>query len=208
MSINLNIEKYGGKSVVPVTCGSSTGTAFYIGERRFLTAWHVVAEAETPGESISLLIEGETKYCRLDKLEDMDAALLTCTSDIPDITPIELLKTDFRDDEFEIIGYPQELGNGIDYFGVSVKNLKELSNHDRGFDVMVMRTDPFGFHSYSLVKLQYLNFIDKFFIFDTADIFSHTIAHFATGVACNRVMFTPFHSFYPVSVKFQSLIII
>lgn len=145
----MNIEKYGGKSVVPVTCGCSTGTAFYIGERRFLTAWHVVAEAETPGESISLLIEGETKYCRLDKLEDMDAALLTCTSDIPDITPIELLKTDFRDDEFEIIGYPQELGNGIDYFGVSVKNLKELSNHDRGFDVMVMRTDPFGFHSYS-----------------------------------------------------------
>lgn len=149
MNLSLNIEKYGGKSIVPVTCGSSMGTAFYIGESRFLTAWHVVAEAESLQTPISLQIEGEPKYCRLDKLEGMDAALLTCTSELPDITPIELLKTDFRDDEFEIIGFPQELGNGIDYFGVSVKNLKELNDHSRGFDVMVMRTDPFGFHSYS-----------------------------------------------------------
>lgn len=149
MSINLNIEKYGGKSVVPVTCGSSMGTAFYIGENRFLTAWHVVAEAESQEQPISLLIEGVTKYCRLNKLEDMDVALLTCENELPDIRPIGLLKTNFREDEFEIIGYPQELGNGIDYFGVRVKNLKELKDYKKGFDVMVLRTDPFGFHSYS-----------------------------------------------------------
>lgn len=149
MSISLNIDKYGGKSVLPVTCGSSQGTAFYVGESRFLTAWHVVAEAELIQEPIKLTIEGETKYCRLEKLGNMDAALLICLNDLPDITPIELLKTDFRDDDLEIIGYPQELGNGIDYFGVSVRNLKDLNDHSRGFDVMVLRTDPFGFHSYS-----------------------------------------------------------
>lgn len=134
---------------MPVTCGSSQGTAFYIGERRFLTAWHVVTEADSLQELIKLSIEGESKFCRMEKLEGMDAALLTCMSDLPDITPIELLKTDFRDDDLEIIGYPQELGNGVDYFGVCVKNLKELNDHSRGFDVMVLRTDPFGFHSYS-----------------------------------------------------------
>ena len=145
----MNIDKYGGKSVLPVTCGSCQGTAFYVGESRFLTAWHVVAEAELMQEPIKLTIEGETKYCRLEKLGDMDAALLICQNALPDITPIELLKTDFRDDDLEIIGYPQELGNGMDYFGVCVKNLKDLNDHSRGFDVMVLRTDPFGFHSYS-----------------------------------------------------------
>ena len=149
MSISLNINKYGGKSVLPVVCGSSQGTAFYIGDSHFLTAWHLVAEAEQLQEPIILTIEGESIYCRLEKLENMDAALLTCDNDLSNVIPIELLKTDFRDEDLEIIGYPQELGNGIDYFGVSVKNLKELSEHNRGFDVMVLRTDPFGFHSYS-----------------------------------------------------------
>lgn len=149
MSINLNIEEYGGKSVLPVTCGSSRGTAFYIGEGRFLTAWHVVAEAEVLQEPIMVTREDETFFCQLEKLGDMDVALLNCKSDIPDITPIKLLKVDFRDDDLEIVGYPQELGNGIDYFGVCVKNLKELSDHHRGFDVMVLRTDSIGFCSYS-----------------------------------------------------------
>ena len=149
MNISLNINKFGGKSIVPITCGSSRGTAFYIGEGRFLTAWHVVSEAESLGEPICLLIEGNTIYCRLDKLGNMDAALLTSLNELPDISPIELLKAEFRDEDLEIIGYPQELGNGIDYFGVSVKNLKALNDNSRGFDVMVQRTDPFGFHSYS-----------------------------------------------------------
>ena len=149
MNISLNINKFGGKSIVPITCGSSRGTAFYIGEGRFLTAWHVVSEAESLGEPICLLIEGNTVYCRLDKLGNMDAALLTSLNELPDISPIELLKAEFRDEDLEIIGYPQELGNGIDYFGVSVKNLKALNDNSRGFDVMVQRTDPFGFHSYS-----------------------------------------------------------
>lgn len=134
---------------MPVTCGSYRGTAFYIGEGRFLTAWHVVAEAESLHESISIAIEGETRFCRLEKLDMMDAAIIISMDDLPEINPIELLKTDFREDDLEIIGYPQELGNGIDYFGVNVKNLKEMSDNSRGFDVMVLRTDPFGFHSYS-----------------------------------------------------------
>lgn len=149
MSISLNIDKYGGKSVLPVTCGSSRGTAFYIGEGRFLTAWHVVADAVSLNEPIKLTFDGDVLFCNLEKLDDMDAALLIYRDRLLNITPIELLKIDFREDELEIVGYPQELGNGTDYFGVCVKNLKALSDHSRGFDVMVQRTDSFGFHSYS-----------------------------------------------------------
>ena len=134
----------------PVTCGSSRGTAFYIGEQRFLTAWHVVSDAEAFQEPISLIINGETRYCQLIKLNEMDAAVLHCEEVLPDIVPIELLKTDFIENaELEIIGYPQEIGNGVDYFGVQVKNLKKMTDLDHGFDVMVLRTDPFGFKSYS-----------------------------------------------------------
>lgn len=150
MSIDLNIDIFGGKSVLPVTCGSSRGTAFYIGDGKFLTAWHVVSEAETLEEPISLKIEEESFFCQLIKLDEMDVAILFCEGLLPDITPIELLKTDFREDaDLEIVGYPQEIGNGIDYFGVKVKNLKELKDKGKGFDVMVLRTDAFGFHSYS-----------------------------------------------------------
>lgn len=134
---------------MPVTCGSCRGTAFFIGDNRFLTAWHVVAEAESLGEPIIVTIEGESFYCQLEKLNEMDAALLTSISLLPDISPIELLKTDFRNDDLVILGYPQELGNGTDFFSVHVKNYKELRGNSRGFDVMVLRTDPFGFHSYS-----------------------------------------------------------
>ena len=150
MSLNLNIDLYGGKSILPVICGSCRGTAFYIGNQRFLTAWHVVSEAVSLNEDIILTHDEETLFCRLIPLGEMDVALLECDSEFHEITPIELLKTDFRQDiDLEIIGYPQEIGNGLDYFGVKVKNLKELNDHSRDFDVMVLRTDPFGFHSYS-----------------------------------------------------------
>lgn len=150
MSLSLNIDLYGGKSVLPVTCGSCRGTAFYIGERRFLTAWHVVSEAFSLQEDIYLSIGDDVLTCRLIQLGQMDVALLECDIDLQDIEPIGLLKSDFRPGvDLEIIGYPQEIGNGIDYFGVNVRNLKELKDKSKGFDVMVIRTDAFGLHSYS-----------------------------------------------------------
>jgi len=148
--MSLNIDFYGNQSVLPVTCGSCRGTAFYIGNLRFLTAWHVVSEAFSFNDDIVLTVNETSVFCRLVQLGELDVALLECEEELPEITPIELLKTDFRPDiDLEIIGYPQELGNGIDYFGVKVKNLRELSDKSRGFDVMVLRTDPFGFCSYA-----------------------------------------------------------
>ena len=47
MNLNLNIDNYGGKSVVPVKCREVQGTAFYIGNGYLLTAYHVVSDAES-----------------------------------------------------------------------------------------------------------------------------------------------------------------
>ena len=47
-----------------------------------------------------------------------------------------------------IVGYPRELGNGVDYFGVTVKNSRKKADLKGGFDRMVVRTDNFGFNSY------------------------------------------------------------
>lgn len=149
MNLNLNIELYGSKSVLPVYCGNSRGTAFYIGNNRFLTAWHVVSDAKSDEADIRVVFEDQDIYCQLIELTDMDVALLESSIDIKDVDAIPLLKTEFKPGlDLEIIGFPQEVGNGVDYFGVCVKNLRFLNGSLRGFDTMVMRTDAFGFHSY------------------------------------------------------------
>lgn len=153
MNLNLNIDNYGGKSVVPVKCREVQGTAFYIGNGYLLTAYHVVSDAEYDRSSIIVTIDGKDVLCELMKIGDiMDVALLRCLEPIDEnlIEKIPLLNTEFKKGlDLEIIGYPQEIGNGIDYFGVSVRNVRNLSNHTLGFDIVVQRTDAFGFYSYS-----------------------------------------------------------
>ena len=149
--MNLNINLYGGSSILPVFCGESRGTAFYIGEKRFLTAWHVVSDgSEENGADIIIKYERGDLACRLIALGEMDIALLETDVEIDEIDAIPLLKTEFKEDlDLEIIGYPQELGNGLEYFGVRCRNYRKLDPSNDGFDTVVLRTDPFGFHSYS-----------------------------------------------------------
>ena len=149
--MNLNIDFYGGKSILPVFCGECRGTAFYIGEKRFLTAWHIVSEgSDEDGVDIIIKREQGDIACRLIELGEKDIALLEADEEINDITPIPLLKTDFKPYlKLKIIGYPQELGNGLEYFGVNCKNYRTITHSNDGFDTIVLRTDPFGFHSYS-----------------------------------------------------------
>lgn len=151
MSMNLNINLYGGSSILPVFCGESRGTAFYIGEKRFLTAWHVVSDgSEENGADIIIKYERGDLACRLIALGEMDIALLETDVEIDEIDAIPLLKTEFKEElDLEIIGYPQELGNGLEYFGVRCRNYRKLDHSNDGFDTVVLRTDPFGFHSYS-----------------------------------------------------------
>ena len=152
MSMNSNIDRFGGKSIVPIRCYETQGTGFYIGNNCFLTAYHVVSDAEYDNSAIIATINNKEYPCSLIKLSHMDVALLKSYEDIDEyiIEPIKLLNSPFKEGlELQIIGYPQEIGNGVDYFNINVKNIRKLSNSDRGFDVMVQRTDAFGFYSYS-----------------------------------------------------------
>lgn len=152
MNLNLNIDNYGGKSIVPVMCSDKCGTGFYVGNKCFLTAWHLVSEAKDDNADILVKIDGVDVVCKLIELGEMDAALIICQEPVNEtiIKPIQLLNTDFKKElDLEIIGYPQEIGNGVDYFGICVKNLRKLSDHSKGFDIIVQRTDALGFYSYS-----------------------------------------------------------
>lgn len=159
MKLALNIDKYGGSKIVPVQCGGSRGTAFFINSTQLLTAWHVVADHFNPdcNDAVSIKILGKDIPCiGVSFQSKYDISLLEVKGDFDesntgtdDDNYIPILSTDFiKDLELQIIGYPQEIGNGVDYFGVSVRNYRKLDDVSKQFDTMVIRTDQIAFFTY------------------------------------------------------------
>ena len=151
--MNLNINNYGGKGVLPVFCGSYvSGTAFFVTPTHLLTAGHVIAEYILDKEAmVAVVVEEECKVCRvLVHQANPDVAILECVDYIcPNEYVLPLLASKFKESiDLLIVGYPRELGNGVDYFGVTVKNSRKKADLKGGFDRMVVRTDNFGFNSY------------------------------------------------------------
>ena len=151
--MNLNIDNYGDKGVVPLFCGSYiSGTAFFISSTHLLTAGHVLAEYYLDKEAtVAVVVEDDYKVCRVLVHKDIpDVAVLECLEyTCPNEFVLPLLASKFRENiDMLIVGYPRELGNGVDYFGVTVKNSREKANLKGGFDRMVVRTDSFAFNSY------------------------------------------------------------
>ncbi len=151
--MNLNIDNYGGKGVVPLFCGSYvSGTAFFVSPTHLLTAGHVLAEYYLDKEAtVAVVVEDDHKTCRVLAHQDIpDVAILECVDYIcPNEYVLPLLSSKFKEGiDLIIVGFPRELGNGVDYFGVTVKNSREKANLKGGFDRMVVRTDSFGFNSY------------------------------------------------------------
>lgn len=151
--MNLNINNYGGKGVLPVFCGSYvSGTAFFVTPTHLLTAGHVIAEYILDKEAmVAVVVEEEYKVCRvLVHQANPDVAILECVDYIcPNEYILPLLASKFKESiDLLIVGYPRELGNGVDYFGVTVKNSRKKADLKGGFDRMVVRTDSFGFNSY------------------------------------------------------------
>lgn len=151
--MNLNIDDFGGRSVVPVYCGSYvSGTAFFVSPTKLLTAGHVLAEYVLNNEApVAIIIEGDAKSCKvLYNNASPDVAVLECTDyQSPQQNILKLLDCKFKKGlEALVVGFPRELGNAEDYFGVTVKNSREMANLTGGFDCMVVRTDSFGFNSY------------------------------------------------------------
>lgn len=65
--MNLNIDNYGGKGVVPVFGGNYvSGTAFFVSPTYLLTAGHVIAEYILDKEAmVAVVVEEEYKVCRV-----------------------------------------------------------------------------------------------------------------------------------------------
>ena len=151
--MNLNIDNYGGKGVVPLFCGSYvSGTAFFVSPTHLLTAGHVLAEYYLDKEAmVAVVVEEDHKVCRVLAHRDIpDVAILECIDYVcPNEYVLPLLASKFKEGiNLLIVGYPRELGNGVDYFGVTVKNSRKKADLKGGFDRMVVRTDSFGFNSY------------------------------------------------------------
>ena len=100
---------------------------------------------------VAVVVEEEYKVCRvLVRQSEPDVAILECVDYIcPNEYVLPLLASKFKESiDLLIVGYLRELGNGVDYFGVTVKNSREKADLKGGFDRMVVRTDSFGFNSY------------------------------------------------------------
>ena len=120
-------------------CGSYvSGTAFFISQTHLLTAGHVLAEYYLDEEAtVAVVVEEEYKVCRVLVHQAIpDVAILECTEYIcPNEYVLPLLASKFKEGiDLLIVGYPRELGNGVDYFGVTVKNSREKAELKGGFD--------------------------------------------------------------------------
>lgn len=118
MNTHLNIEDVAGSIVVPVRCGSERGTAFFISPTKLLTAFHVVAEYVADDSDIFISVNGITEECTCEELaKGRDIAILTCVSYKNECSPYSLLASDCRKGQvLSVVGYPEELGNGVDAF--------------------------------------------------------------------------------------------
>lgn len=157
MSLNINIDKYGNMAVVPIRCGNITGTAFFVSDDLLLTATHVISSCidDTEKYNIKVYIMDEWVECDIAyNFLPADVVLLRCSKANNGGYKLNLLVSDcLEGEELKIVGFPQEIGNGVDYFGVDIRNsrhLKKNSEDDisRGFNVVVIRTDELGFASY------------------------------------------------------------
>lgn len=147
---NFHIDQLAGMAVVPVICESYKGTAFFIAPQLLLTARHIVVDAEPEDDFTYIIVEGKKVFCKVEFFSnDVDVALLHTkdyTQDSDYCLP--LLAGDMIKQELNIIGYPYELGNGIDYFIIRVENWKDCGNISRGFDIFVRRLENKLFQSY------------------------------------------------------------
>lgn len=147
---NLHIDQLAGTAVVPVVCESYKGTAFFIAPNLLLTARHIVVDAEPEDDSTYIIVGGAKVFCDVEYFtKEVDVALLHTKNFSQDYDYcLPLLAGDMIQQELNIIGYPYELGNCIDYFIIKVENWKDCGNISRGFDIFVRRLENNLFQSY------------------------------------------------------------
>ena len=150
MNTHLNIENIAGSIIVPVWCGSERGTAFFISPTNLLTAFHVIAGYVADGSNIYIDVNGISTECTCEELvKGKDIAILTCVDYTNECTSLQLLASDCRKGQvLSIVGYPEELGNGIDAFSFSVMNVRSVPSIPNQFDIVVRRIDSLALSTY------------------------------------------------------------
>lgn len=157
MSLNIDIDKYGNMSVVPIKCDGKMGTAFFVSDNLLLTANHIISSyIDSPEQyRVMVCIMDEWVECSVAyKFLSFDVVLLNCSKPNIGGYKLPLLLSDCPEGEkLKIVGFPQEIGNGVDYFGVDIRNSRHLKKNgkddtSRGFNVVAVRTDELNFSSY------------------------------------------------------------
>lgn len=157
-NLNINIDKYGNHSVVPIRCGRNRGTAFFVETNQLLTATHIIGPHinNRTGCKIQVYVSDKWFDCNIAyQFDEPDVVLLNCEKEEPNGDKLKLVSSDCPDGEdLLVVGFPEEIGNGVDYFGINVRNSRHLRKDgkddiSRGFNVVVVRTDLLEFSSYS-----------------------------------------------------------
>ncbi|MCR5711056.1 MAG: trypsin-like peptidase domain-containing protein [Prevotella sp.] len=145
-------KKYG---IVPVSCGSKRGTAFFVSGGKLLTARHVVEEYFRHQMPVLVYMDDAVFQFKASNVSNdtlkVDVALLEPIVAIPDTKEYEwpLLAISFEhalDMHLTIAGYPEELGAGSSQITVQVVNHSEVSN--KLYDILTVREDYFEMRVY------------------------------------------------------------
>lgn len=150
MKFLLNANQQAGDVVVPVHCGSTSGTAFFVSAERLITAFHVIADYVSAQADVWIRVQDKSVACKVDSLEkELDIAILTCVDYHNDMNAPSLLASLFHEGQnLAIIGFPQEIGNGVEWFRVYVRNVKELKQNPGSYDRLVRRVDEVPLSTY------------------------------------------------------------
>lgn len=156
MSLKFDIEWKVRSAIAKVKCGDNEGTAFFIDKARLLTAKHVVMNYFANNEAILVKLGDEEYPCNAIKDEtlgsNIDVAILTPINPFPEesincIHSLPLLASETPvGHTYYIIGYPQEIGNGVDQIKTEVVVLHKTVHID--YDVVVSRIDQLAFYQY------------------------------------------------------------
>ena len=155
-SMSLLSDKKKRHGIVPVSCGSKRGTAFFVSGGKLLSARHVVEEYFRHQLPVLVYLDDTVYQFRATNVSNdtvkVDIALLEPAVAIPDTREYEwpLLAITYEhahDMHLTIAGYPEELGEGSSQIAIKVSNHSKVAN--KLYDILTVREDHFEMRVYS-----------------------------------------------------------
>lgn len=150
MKFPIEIKKRLFAAIVPVICGSSRGTAFFIKDDTLLTARHILGDAAINNEEVSIQIDNKLIKCQIQYIAEdenpIDVVLLK-TNVYKHEYWLPLLSATFNEERaLCIMGYPQEIIDGECIISIDVHD--RIGTTRKEFDTAVIRTDSLALESY------------------------------------------------------------